>query len=124
MKPTIRRGLTLIGTTVGVLALSTGTAMAHYCYRTDVPLNSKMSNGTAWNTKAATLAEFANADFLPPDCKEVMLEHIAGLPDNTLFMGPGLLAGGAVQGGKAPQGVGHLFEDARAFPECAELFQE
>jgi hypothetical protein len=123
MNRTIRRAVTLVGATVGVFALSTGTAMAHYCYRTDVPANSQMRNGGAWMTQEEALEGFAS--FLPPGpCADRILAHIDGLPENTLFMGPGLLAGGAVRNGHGPEGVGHVFEDAQAFPECDFLFEE
>ncbi|MGH3386138.1 MAG: hypothetical protein ACRDO1_16295 [Nocardioidaceae bacterium] len=122
MNRTIRRAITVVGATVGVFALSTGTAMAHYCYRTDVPEKSNMRNGGAWMTQEEALEGFAG--FLPPgDCATRVLAHIEALPENTLFMGPGLLAAGAVQNGQAPDGFGHVFEDAMAFPECAFLFQ-
>ena len=119
----LRRAATVVGATAGVIALSTTSAFAHYCYRTDVPEGSKMANGTAWHTKAEAMEMFAG--FLPPDeCGASILGYMEALPDNTLFMGPGLLAAGAVRNGNAPDGIGHLFEDARAFPECAYLFAE
>ena len=123
MNNIIRRALTLTGATAGAVALFTGTASAHYCYRTDVPAGSKAAKSEAWATKAETAAAFAG--FLPPGpCADRIVAHINALPANTLFMGPGLLAGGAVHQGKGPGGVGHLFADAMAFPECAFLFEE
>jgi hypothetical protein len=122
MNQTMRRVMTTVGATAGILALSTGSAFAHYCYRTDVPENSKASNGAAWMTQQEAMVAFAG--FLPPgDCATRVLDHIEAMPAGTLFMGPGLLAGGAVRNGHAPDGFGHLFEDARTFPECAWLFE-
>lgn len=114
--------MTVVGAAVSIFTLSTGTAFAHYCYRTDVPENSSMRSGAAWATQEETLASFAQIP-LPEPCKTRVLAHIESLPEDTLFMGPGLLAGGAVRQGQGPEGVGHLFEDARAFPECAVLFE-
>lgn len=123
MNSTIRRALTVAAAGVSIFTLSTGTAFAHYCYRTDVPANSQMRNGGAWATQDEMVASFAEVPF-PEDCKARIIAHIESLPENTLFLGPGLLAGGAVTQGKGPAGVGHLFADAMAFPECAVLFEE
>lgn len=120
MSKTIRRAATVLGATAGIVALSTSSAFAHYCYRTDVPEGSKAANGQAWATKAE-MTEMLG--FLPSECYERVADHIAAMPADTLFMGPGLLAAGAVRNGQAPDGVGHLFEDARDFEECAVLFQ-
>ena len=124
MNRTIRRAGTVAAATVGVVALSSGTAMAHYCYRTDVPESSKMSNGKAWHTKAETLAEWSTLPFLVGECRTLTLAHIGSLPEDTLFMGPGLLAGGAVQKGQGPDGVGHLVNYVLAQPECGYLLDE
>jgi hypothetical protein len=121
MSKTIRRAATVLGATAGIVALSTSSAFAHYCYRTDVPEGSKAANGQAWATKAEMTEMLAG--FLPPECYERVADHIEAMPADTLFMGPGLLAAGAVRNGQAPDGVGHLFEDARDFEECAVLFQ-
>ena len=123
MNSTMRRVMTVIGGTAGVIALSGGTAFAHYCYRTDVPEGSKMAKGSAWHTQDEMIEAFGGFP-LPDDCKARIIAHIDGLPDGTLFMGPGLLAGGAIPQGKGPEGVGHLFQDAMAFPECAPIFAE
>jgi hypothetical protein len=112
----------VVGAATGIIALSTTSAFAHYCYRTDVPEGSKAANGTAWHTQEEAIAMFGG--FLPPgECRDSILGHIAGLPEGTLIMGPGLLAGGAIPQGKGPDGVGHIFQDAMAFPECAFLFE-
>lgn len=123
MNSTMRRTMTLIGATAGVIALSSGTAFAHYCYRTDVPEGSKMVKGSAWMTQEEMLAGFQQVP-LPEPCKTRVLGLIQALPDDTLFMGPGLLAGGAVPKGHGPDGMGHLAVDAAAYPECAFLAGE
>ena len=122
MNGLVRRSLTVVGATAGLIALSSGTAFAHYCYRTDVPENSKMAQGAAWATKAE-MTEALPHFGLPDECAARLIEHIGTLPDNTLFMGPGLLAGGAVPQGRGPDGMGHLAHDAMAFDECAVLFE-
>jgi hypothetical protein len=110
----------VVGAATGIIALSTTSAFAHYCYRTDVPEGSKAANGTAWHTKAEAMEMFAQLPF-PAECTDRIVAHIASLPDGTLIMGPGLLAGGAIPQGKGPDGMGHLAVDAMAFPECAFL---
>ena len=124
MNRTIRRAGTVAAATAGVFALGTGTAMAHYCYRTDVPEKSKMANGQPWMTQEETLAEWSTLPFLQGECRTLVLAHIASLPEDTLFMGPGLLAGGAVAKGQGPEGVGHLIDYIFELEECAYLFQE
>lgn len=118
----IRRAATVVGATVGIVALSAGSAFAHYCYRTDVPEGAKMANGQAWHTQEEAIEMFSGLPF-GPECVGSIVAHIEGLPEGTLIMGPGLLAGGAVPQGKGPDGVGHIFEDARNFPDCAFLFE-
>lgn len=113
----------VLATTAGLFAASGGAAFAHYCYRTDVPKSSNMSNGGVWMTQEDAAVAFAG--FLPPgDCADRVVDHIESLPEGTLFMGPGLLAAGAVRNGHAPDGFGHIFEDARDFEECAFLFEQ
>ena len=104
----------VLATTAGLFATSGGAAFAHYCYRTDVPESSNMVKGGAWSTKAETTELLLG--FLPPACVEAVM---APLPEDTLFMGPGLLAAGAVRNGNAPEGIGHLIEDAQSIPDCA-----
>lgn len=123
MNSTIRRAGTVVGAAMGVFALTTGSAMAHYCYRTDAPEKANTSKGMAWSTQEEAIQMFAG--FLPDGaCEDRIVAHIAAMPEGTLFMGPGLLAAGAVRNGNAPEGMGHLFQDAMEFEECAFLFEE
>lgn len=124
MHRTTRRAWTIAGGAIASFALFTGSAAAHYCYTFKAP-DGKRTGSTAWATAEETAAFFATAPFLEDDCRTVLVAHITELGEaGAVFMGPGLLAAGAVRGGRAPDGFGHLFEDARAFPECAELFAE
>lgn len=119
MNRVLRRALTVTGAMGGTLVLLTGTASAHFCYRTDVPAKSKMAQGESWHTKAETLAFYGAAEWLPSqECKDAVLAFIDGLPSNTLFMGPGLLAGGAVEQDRGPEGFGHLIDAAPIQAAC------
>jgi hypothetical protein len=54
-----------------------------------------------------------------------VIAHIEDLGEQgALFMGPGLLAGGAIHKGQGPEHMGHLSTDAMNFPACAFLFEE
>lgn len=119
----IRRALTVAGSAVGAVALFTGTAAAHYCYNF-APAGTQRADSTAWATAEETADEVAR--FLPPgDCLAAAQAHILELGENgALFMGPGLLAGGAVPKGKGPASVGHLIADLQTIDACASLFEE
>lgn len=123
MNRTIRRAATVTTAMGGALALLTGTAAAHYCYTLQGTDGSK-SNGQAWSTAEET-AE-AVAGFLPDGpCEDAVVAHILELGEQgALFMGSGLLAGGAIPKGQGPEHVGHLIQDAMAIPACAFLFAE
>lgn len=123
MSRAIRRTLTIAGSTAGALALFTGTAAAHYCY-SFAPEGTQRADSTAWSTAQETAD--ALATFLPPgDCLAAAQAHVLELgEEGALFMGPGLLAGGAVRQGKGPDSVGHLFVDLQSIDACAFLFEE
>ena len=124
MRVRTRRALTTAVGAVGALALLTGTAAAHYCYDSTVPTGSKAATGKAWSTAEETAAAFRT--FLPPgECTDAIVARVLELgEEGALFMGPGLLAAGAVRRGESPSGMGHLFADARAYPACAPLFED
>lgn len=123
MHTTTRRVSIVAGGAIASFALFTGSAAAHYCYTFKAP-DGKRTGSTAWSTAAETAAAFDG--FLPDSpCKTRIINHILALGEaGAVFMGPGLLAGGAIRSDRGPSSVGHLFEDARAFPECAFLFEE
>jgi hypothetical protein len=118
----LRRALTVTGSAVGALALFTGTASAHYCYTLKGTDGSK-ANGQAWATAAQTAAELET--FLPPgECRTQLIAHVNALgQQGALFLGPGLLAGGAARKGQLPDSMEHLIEDAMAIDACAFLFE-
>ena len=115
----IARTGAVLAATAGLFTVSTGAALAHYCYRTDVPESSKMSMGGAWMTQQEAFEAFSG--FLGEECAT---DAILSKPEGTLFMGPGLLAAGAVRKGNAPDGIGHLIEDAQHIASCSFLFEE
>jgi hypothetical protein len=123
MDRSIRRAVTITGSTLGALALFTGTASAHYCYTLKGTDGNKV-NGTAWVSAEQTAADLQL--FLPPgECQDALVAHVRALgAQGALFLGPGLLAGGAAKKGQLPEGVGHLFQDAASIPACGFLFEE
>lgn len=121
MSHTVKRLMTLTGSTVGALALFTGSASAHYCYFA-APDRSQGVNGQAWSSSGEMLdslallqAAFAAVEGqLEPtqttcqDAVQGVMDDIAEMPPTTRFMGPGLLAGGAIHHGKDMKKMGHL----------------
>ena len=103
----IRRAMTTTAATVGGLALLTGTANAHFCIKEGMP--SQAANGKAWSTPAEfiEIVPFFDA---PEDCKAAVIGYVADLPDGSLLMGPGLLAGGTLKNGKGntPDGITYI----------------
>ena len=130
MNRTLRRVLTTAGATTGALALFTGTAAAHYCYM-DAPAKSQAAKSKAWATLddpeyQGFLAEVGGAigmlrdleTELGDDCADALQGVLDAAEANAgaLYMGPGLLAGGAVRQGKGPAHIGHL--PFHAIPEA------
>jgi hypothetical protein len=110
--------------TVAALALS-APAFAHFCFKTgwsDAAL-AHAAGSQAWLT-AAEWNEFI--DFAVGEGEictagaDVLRDQIAANPADTLYMGPGLLAGGTLKNGKGntPSHFGYLDLGA-AFGACA-----
>ena len=109
---------------VAALALS-APAFAHFCFKTgwsDAAL-AHAAGSQAWLT-AAEWNEFV--DFAVDEGEictagaDVLRNQIAANPAETLYMGPGLLAGGTLKNGKGntPGHFGYLDFEA-AFGACA-----
>lgn len=104
MKSTIRRGLSGLGIVAAVVMLSAGPAFAHFCRKTN------------FSEAAAAHAGASNAWLTADEWREFLPDIEAGCPGitgaiepildeaeasgTTLFMGPGLLAGGTLNNGK------------------------
>jgi hypothetical protein len=97
-----RRGVAGVGIATVVMVGSASPAFAHFCRRTDFNPNAAAHAGgsNAWLT-ADEWREFL--PFVAEDCPEAV-PVIEDILDNagpgTLFMGPGLLAGGTLKNGK------------------------
>lgn len=116
MKSTIRRGLTGLGIATAAVALSAGPAFAHFCMKTNFneTAAAKAGASNAWLT-ADEWREFL--PFIEEECEGITgaIEPIlaeAEASGTTLFMGPGLLAGGTLKNGKGntPAHVQYLLD--------------
>lgn len=112
-----------VGTSVVALsAMTAGPALAHYCFKEGWNERAAQGAGSsqAWYTLADWEADFAMVRS-DPDVTQACLDAIedaeayfAGFDENTLFMGPGLLAKGRIEQGKGatPSGIDHLSFEA------------
>ena len=110
---------------VAVFALAASPALAHFCSKagwSEAAL-AHAANSKAWMTADEMLGFVAGAEATGEICPagaDDLRAQIASRPANTLFMGPGLLAGGTLHNGKGntPEHFQHLdFESA--FGACA-----
>lgn len=99
--------MTTTAATVGALALLSGTANAHFCVKSGMP--SEAANGQAWSTPEEFI-EFVPFFGVPDDCAAAIIAYVGDLPEGSLLMGPGLLAGGTLKNGKGntPDGVTYI----------------
>jgi hypothetical protein len=106
-----------VGLASGVLLASASPAWAHFCRRIDFNevAASHAGGSQAWLT-ADEWREFL--PFIAEDCPDAvpLIEEILDAADErTLFMGPGLLAGGTIDKEKAPAHFAYMHE---AFAVC------
>lgn len=104
MKALVRRGLGGLGIVTAVVMLSAGPAFAHFCRKTTFNETAAAHAGdsNAWLT-ADEWREFL--PFIEQECPGITgpIEAVlteAEASGTTLFMGPGLLAGGTLKNGK------------------------
>jgi hypothetical protein len=111
---------------VAVFALAASPALAHFCSKSgwsEAALE-HAAKSKAWMTADEWLGFVAGLEAkgeICPDGADDLRAQIASRPANTLFMGPGLLAGGTLHNGKGntPEHFQHLdFESA--FGACGE----
>jgi hypothetical protein len=115
-----RVGKTLVGAALatGVLLASASPAFAHFCRRVDfnAMAASHAGGSNAWLT-ADEWREFL--PFILEDCGQETADAITAILDeadeHTLFMGPGLLAGGTIDTGRTPRHFAYMHE---AFASC------
>jgi len=118
---TFRRAGAVAAGAVAALVIAVTPTFAHFCYR---EFNSEAAAHAAksesWITAEEWLAFLPEiAEFLPEGCPEAIEQELLNSPENRLYMGPGLLAGGTLKNGKGntPDKVGYLVN----LPECAEV---
>ena len=105
------------GLAAGVLLASSSPAWAHFCYRIDF---NEMAASQAGGSNAWLTAEEWEA-FLPfiaeecPEAVPLVQQVLDDADEHTLFMGPGLLAGGTIGKEKGPKHFDYLLE---AFAVC------
>ena len=105
MKTGSRRAAVLVAAMITALALAAAPAYAHFCSKSgwsDKALQ-HAAGSQAWLTAAEwnEFVDFAVAEGeICPAGADNLKAQIATRPANTLFMGPGLLAGGTLKNGK------------------------
>jgi hypothetical protein len=114
-----RKAIAGVGLSAGLLVASAGPAFAHFCYRIDFNemAASKAGGSNAWLTAEEWRAFLP---FIEEDCPAAvpLIEEVLDDADeHTLFMGPGLLAGGTIGKEKGPKHFDYLLE---AFSVCGE----
>lgn len=113
MKARTRRLAAVLAAAVAALTLA-APSWAHFCFKTGWNENAAASaaGSQAWLTAAEWL-EFAKSPEvgLCPAGVEIATAYFEAQPATTLFMGPGLLAGGTLKNGKStPEHFGYLLE--------------
>jgi len=105
MKTSSRRVAVLVAAMIAVLALAATPAYAHFCSKTgwsDKALEHAAKSGS-WLTASEWL-EFIDFAVAEGEICEAGADNLAAQvtsrPTNTLFLGPGLLAGGTLKNGK------------------------
>lgn len=109
---------------VAVFALAASPALAHFCSKSGWSESAltHAAGSNAWLTKAewlGFLAEVEAAGEICPAGADNLRAQIDSRPADTLFMGPGLLAGGTLNNGKGntPEHFQYLDFEA-AFALC------
>jgi len=112
---------TVAGATLAtaMLLASASPAFAHFCLRVD--FNEMAASRAAGSNAWITADEWRTfLPFILEDCGQETVDAITAVldsvdEDTTLFMGPGLLAGGTLKKGNTPDHFAHMDE---AFAHC------
>lgn len=109
----IRHIMTTATAVLAISAVTAGPALAHYCYKTGwtEAAQAGASGSQAWATteEMRDFVAFAvDAGFVCEAGGDAAYAYLDDLPSDTLFLGPGLLAGGAKQQGRGPAHIEHL----------------
>ena len=127
MKGTTRRLGAVLAASVAVLALAASPAFAHFCSKSGWSDSAfaHAETSKAWSTSAEMKMFVQGAVAAGEICTagaENLVAQIDSRPANTLFMGPGLLAGGTFKNdkGNTPEHFDHLhFDEAFALCDAA-----
>jgi hypothetical protein len=101
----IRRALTVAVAAVAISMLAVGPAFAHYCYKTgwNEAAQAGAAGSRAWITAEEwhELITYVVAEgYVCEEAGVAAHAYVSGVPSDTLFMGPGLTAGGTLKNGK------------------------
>ena len=127
MKGTTRRLGAVLAAAVAVLALAASPAFAHFCSKSGWSDSAfaQAANSQAWMTAADWMQIIdeigaSGEEDLCAAAFDNLRAQVASQDENTLFMGPGLLAGGTLHNGKGntPAHFDHLDFD-EAVSACA-----
>ena len=113
----IRRAVTTCCATVGIVALTAGTASAHFCYREGLnPIAAAANTGNPnWVSLDALIAEFIPG--LCPTGADIIKDAF-GAPGDALINQHAVMAGGNAKQGMSNPAISHL-----AFPETDAEFE-
>lgn len=114
----IRKMVAGAGLSAAVLFAAASPAFAHFCIRIDFNemAASRAGGSKAWLT-ADEWREFLPfiAEECPPETVDAVEAILDAADEHTLFMGPGLLAGGTIGKGKTPRHFDYMLD---AFATC------
>jgi hypothetical protein len=121
----IRRALTVAVAAVAISMLAAGPALAHFCYKTgwNEAAQAGASGSRAWVTAAewhGFIDEAVAEGWVCEAGGEAAHAYVAAVPDDTLFMGPGLTAGGTLKNGKGKTPPHFGFVPVWEFEELCE----
>jgi hypothetical protein len=104
----VRRALVTTGTTAGIIALTAGSASAHFCYIKDLNDRAAANLGStpAWLSMSDAVRMFVEPDMC--DAGVAIIAAGGGVTPTTLINERGLMAGGNFKQGKSNPSIGHL----------------
>ena len=119
------RRLMAVALAAAAMLLTASPALAHFCFR-DFSSTAAQHAGKSgpWMTAEEWLTFIEEErEALPPCADQDAVDDVIALleesPENRLYMGPGLLAGGTLKSGNTPKKVGYLPIGA-IFASCEE----
>lgn len=111
----MKKVVAVVASLTAALALAS-PAWAHFCFKTGWSESAAVNAGKskAWLTADEYIAWVNSPEassFICPAGQAVATQYFQSQPSTTLYMGPGLLAGGTLKNGKGntPGDIGYLF---------------